>query len=975
MRQETSLDMGHQNRIVHVLTSFVLVLLSAGCLTRAQSSSRSVPEIVRNGTFLISAAIEVHFDTSPGVTRCTRLSPRGLQMREALGQAIDAVNLPGLGGVVLNSGCMETAASLIASTGYLNDLFSQLTGGRQDAGFVFVDAASSNASFAVAQLLALYGLNVVNIPALPAGRAISARAAGSEGLLTQTRPALSFDVKIMADILGELWIENVALIAIDTTEGKAIRAAFLTALEGLSRRRSVQVLSDPLSVTLPAVPSSEDISKGGLALASATPPGTAYILLCPEQVVRQMFAEARKRNASANGTLILALEKWSLKGLTDHDVSGIGNIISIRFAPPLSKPPQLEQYFRTVSQLWKFSPYLIQPYLPALEMANATCSAELSSMRQKPFDQEAYKVCQAWTLYQVVVHSDVVFFYDSILALGQILRSLSTTGNAIRFNITKGNPEAALSIIDQAIMRQLHTKTFQGYSRQPLDYRQTGFELLHGEYEIDFLAMEKSVLSRVGRWLKAYGAENASLNLEAPFSSAWRFTGESCRTTCQPGTFRNSKRSPYLGRRCWVCERCPIGISNDTNVELCRPCPPSYAPRVNRDSCYLPELEYLRWSDPAAIVELVFAVIGFVLVCVCLEVFRRHINTPIVRAASRELSITLLLDMALLFLAVPLQMAKPSTTICATRLVVNTLLISFYMATLLVISMRLWIVFRKPEATYLSKRELNFLSNRSLLIYIFVLGICGGLLALVSVLLGQTEADIQQPKPTQRILQCKPSNVGFALPFAYSVILAIIAGLMAFLTRNLPLQYNETTFIIVTVSLSIFAWMVSGILGQQAVGDPGSEQLWSGSALLLTAYVALFGQFAPKVRIILFYPERNKRGLSGLSASKKVHSTHEAENESVVNSETFYRLKLDETAPAPVCPNDLCQCPWHNLSPAVPRYRSSPGSTREGSSSNLLNRTLVSNAIKASKLEHNDSCASATDNSGSTQSVRHSTAV
>ena len=925
----SAIDMGNRAENVYLVVCFLPPLLFTWIchspLANALSTSRTDPSTIRAGSFMIVAAVEVHRGAPPGVNRprCTELSPRGLQLYDVLGVAIDEINLKELGGTVLDFGCIETASSLIAGTESLARLFKSYRQGSKDAGLIYVDAAGTNASFAVAQLLTLYGLNVVNIPAVPTRRSLSARAAGSEKLLTETRPSFTFDVEIMADILDDLQIENVGLITIETTDGKAIRTAFSDALAGiaLARKRDIRILSEPLSVNLPAFPNNAEISKAGTALSSPTPPGSVFVLLCPELVVRQIFAEARKRNTSTNSTLILALEKWSLKNLTESDIRRIGNIVSISFALPQSIPPPLQQRSVQASQLMnapsEFVPTEYRKMRKALDNVSRTCTSELSFLKRKPFDQESYNVCLALAEKRLVFHPDAVFFYDAIMSLGRILRNMSTSNNILRFNIPT-DPEKALTIVDKTIQKQLKTRTFSGFSRHVLDYRpRSDNKLHHGDYDINFLAIGASVKTKVGRWTKTREARRHSFKLDSAFLSRWRFTGQSCRIACQPGTYRNSERSTYLGGQCWVCERCSIGISKGANMEQCHPCPPSYAPTKTRDSCYLPELEYLHWTDAAAVAELFFAALGFILVCICLEVFRRHINTPIVRAASRELSVALLLDMALLLLAVPLQISKPSSGVCAARLVLNTLLFSFYMATLLVTSMRLWVLFRKPTTNFFSKRELGLLSNRSLLIYVIVLGVCGGFLGLVSVALGQTAADMQQPILTQRILQCKPSNVGFALPFTYCVILAIIAGLMAFLTRNLPLQYNETTFIIVTVSLSIFAWMVSGILGQQAVGKPGSEQLWSGSALLLTAYVAIFGQFAPKVRIILFYPERNIRRLG---KAKNIESSKTMETaESAVTSGNF-RLTVDEAVSASKCCDELCKCPYHNTSLVVPRH-------------------------------------------------------
>ena len=57
-------------------------------------------------------------------------------------------------------------------------------------------------------------------------------------------------------------------------------------------------------------------------------------------------------------------------------------------------------------------------------------------------------------------------------------------------------------------------------------------------------------------------------------------------------------------------------------------------------------------------------------------------------------------------------------------------------------------------------------------------------------------------------LYCSKSTFWFAVPLAYNIALMLVCAVIGFVTRKLPENFNESWFIFISVSTTLFAWVV-----------------------------------------------------------------------------------------------------------------------------------------------------------------------
>ncbi|PFX33276.1 Metabotropic glutamate receptor 7 [Stylophora pistillata] len=165
----------------------------------------------------------------------------------------------------------------------------------------------------------------------------------------------------------------------------------------------------------------------------------------------------------------------------------------------------------------------------------------------------------------------------------------------------------------------------------------------------------------VGSWMKD---KNPQLALES--NVVWntlinqRAPRSICAEDCSPGT-RQSLTTPC----CWKCIRCPLGsISTSHNSRNCTECSQTQQSNEKRSRCVdLPILSMHMNSVTGVIVALLSSV-GLVLALLTWGILAKYFNTPVVKAANREMSLILLAGITYLFVIPLLNLSDSTDTIC-----------------------------------------------------------------------------------------------------------------------------------------------------------------------------------------------------------------------------------------------------------------------------------------------------------------------
>ena len=110
--------------------------------------------------------------------------------------------------------------------------------------------------------------------------------------------------------------------------------------------------------------------------------------------------------------------------------------------------------------------------------------------------------------------------------------------------------------------------------------------------------------------------------------------------------------------------------------------------------------------------------------------------------------------------------------------------------------------------------------------------------------------------PTERHVElfCDLPQVGFLAPLAYNLALIVFCAFYGFLTRKLPENFNESWYIFVSVSTTMFLWMV--VLPTYFTTFYAYHQAaLLAFCLILNASITLLCLYVPKVYAIYFVEE------------------------------------------------------------------------------------------------------------------------
>lgn len=327
-----------------------------------------------------------------------------------------------------------------------------------------------------------------------------------------------------------------------------------------------------------------------------------------------------------------------------------------------------------------------------------------------------------------------------------------------------------------------------------------------------------------------------------------------CLEQCPPGT----QQTPTIAC-CWQCIECPDGAINSRNGSAnCTKCSVTQKANENKTACVELPIENLQWRSTTGIILAIFTLVGFVSTTFTIIVFVRHLQSPIVKAANRELSFSLLIVITAGFILPVITISQPSTAICALiepwRYITSSLSVSL----LLVKTMKL---LRAFQITYMAKWLKKVSASTSgQFASVLLLNLIEVILAILWGTLDSpgTKTDIQKGKYI--IFTCKPYNtiVGLTLEIAmlsYLIFLSLLCASYAFKARTLPENFNEARYIGFAMYILLLSWIT--FYPVQTSLEGWYVAVVSCTTALVSSYGLLACMFAPKVYVILRRPEQN----------------------------------------------------------------------------------------------------------------------
>ncbi|CAN2390702.1 vomeronasal type-2 receptor, partial [Pristimantis euphronides] len=329
-----------------------------------------------------------------------------------------------------------------------------------------------------------------------------------------------------------------------------------------------------------------------------------------------------------------------------------------------------------------------------------------------------------------------------------------------------------------------------------------------------------------------------------------------CTKPCLPGSRKVPGTTFY--HCCYNCLPCSEGeISNKSDSENCKRCHDHEWPNENKTQCVPKVIEFLSYSDDViSVIVLSGSLLLLTLAAGILGIFIRYLDTSIVRANNKNLSLVLLVSIMLSFLCVFLFLGRPVDGTCMLRQICTGILLSVSISALLAKTIMVCIAFKATKPGSVWRRWTGVtLPNCVLLICSSVQVV----LCISWVTLSPPFQELDTHSYKEKIVvQCNEgSDLCFYSVLGYMGILAAVSFTAAFLARTLPDSFNEAKYITFSMLVFCSVWiaMIPAYLSTK-----GKYMVAVEIFAILTSNTGLLGcLFLPKCYIILFRPELNTR--------------------------------------------------------------------------------------------------------------------
>ncbi|XP_069057873.1 vomeronasal type-2 receptor 26-like [Pleurodeles waltl] len=328
-----------------------------------------------------------------------------------------------------------------------------------------------------------------------------------------------------------------------------------------------------------------------------------------------------------------------------------------------------------------------------------------------------------------------------------------------------------------------------------------------------------------------------------------------CSENCPPG----HRRAARLGypNCCFDCLLCSEGeITNNTDAIECVKCLDHQWSNEVGDKCIPKPLLFLSYNEPLGAALVIVCAICSAITLSALCIFRRHRDTPIVKANNRALSFLLLVSLNLCFLCSIMFIGKPKRVTCVLRQVIFTIVFTICISTILAKTITVVIAFNatRPGSIFRKWVKSTFPFYLLLLCSIPQVVICIFWLVVSPPFV---ELNMKNEIGTITIECNEGSLILFYGALGYLGLLSSISFVVAFIARKLPNSFNEAKMITFSMLVFCSVWILFiptylSTKGKYIVAEEIFAIQASSAGLLCCI-------FFPKLYIILLKPERNSK--------------------------------------------------------------------------------------------------------------------
>ncbi|XP_016842325.1 metabotropic glutamate receptor 7 isoform X1 [Nasonia vitripennis] len=322
-----------------------------------------------------------------------------------------------------------------------------------------------------------------------------------------------------------------------------------------------------------------------------------------------------------------------------------------------------------------------------------------------------------------------------------------------------------------------------------------------------------------------------------------------CSDDCPLGQIRN-----FQEPCCWSCVACreDAYVFNDS----CRRCEPGWAPDETKSRCIKLSAEVISWTNPWAIVPLVFASIGILGTIFTGAVFIWFNRTPVIMASGRELCFVLLVGILSCYLMSFVILSQPTKWNCTILRIGLGLCLSLCYSAILTKTNRISRIFNQGRKSIKRPSYTSPKSQVAISVGITSVQLVG---AIIWLIIEPPDTSEIYPYPLTAVLTCRVSTFALMMSLVYNMLLILLCTLYAFKTRKIPENFNEAKYIGFTMYSTCIVWLAFIPIYFGTNNDYKIQIASMCMCINISATVALGCLFTPKVYIVLFQPYKNIR--------------------------------------------------------------------------------------------------------------------
>ncbi|CAM4718619.1 unnamed protein product [Leuciscus chuanchicus] len=807
------------------------------------------------GDITLGGLFPVHSRGPAGVPCGEIKKEKGIHRMEAMLYALDQINsdpelLPNitLGARILDT-CSRDTYALEQSLTFVQALIQKDTSdircsnGEQpiirkpERVVGVIGASGSSVSIMVANVLRLFEIPQISY----ASTAPELSDNNRYDFFSRVVPPDSYQAQAMVDIVKALGWNYVSTLASEGNYGESGVDAFIQ----ISREAGGLCIAQ--SMKIPREPKLGEFDKIIKRLME-TPNARGVIIFAHEDDIKQVLEAARKSNLTGHFKFV-GSDSWGAKSspILDQEEVAEG---AVTILPKRASIDGFDQYFITRSlennrrniwfaEFWEddFRCKLTRPGIK-IDPEKKKCTGEERIKRDSHYEQEG----------------KVQFVIDAVYAMAHALHNmhqdlcLGATGVCDKMDPVEG----------RLLLSYIRAVNFNGSAGTAVLFNENGDA--PGRYDIFQYQMTNTSSPGyrvIGQW-----TNNLRLNVEEmQWTGGNRQIPDSvCSFPCQPGERKKMVKGVPC---CWHCELCD-GYHFQADEFNCEMCPFDMRPTLNRTACRPTPIIKLEWHSPWAVIPLFLAILGILATLSVIVTFIRFNDTPIVRAAGRELSYVLLTGIFLIYFITFLMIAEPGTVVCAFRRLLLGLGMSITYSAMLTKTNRIYRIFEQGKKSVTPPK---FISPTSQVMITFILISVQvvGVFVWFGVMPPHTTVDYEEQRPpnpelARGVLKCDMSDLSLICCLSYSIVLMVTCTVYAVKSRGVPETFNEAKPIGFTMYTTCIVWLafVPIFFGTaQSTEKMFIQTTTLTVSMSLSASVSLGMLYIPKVYVIIFHPEQN----------------------------------------------------------------------------------------------------------------------